>query len=215
MKKRSIKKQLIAQFYRGNILAFSISIFAALATGSLNLILSWFTQQLVDAASGAENALPLYALLKLIVGFIILCVGIKLLDYIAHPLYLKRAIQQYKDYAFNILVGKSISSFRDESTAAYVSALTNDTTSIEVNYLGMQFSMITMLVTFFGALIMMFCTSPLLTVISIGVTILPLIASLLTGGKLEAAEVRVSDCNRNFTAALHDCLSGFSVVKSF
>ena len=103
MKKRSIKKQLIAQFYRGNILAFSISIFAALATGSLNLILSWFTQQLVDAASGAENALPLYALLKLIVGFIILCVGIKLLDYIAHPLYLKRAIQQYKDYAFNIL----------------------------------------------------------------------------------------------------------------
>ena len=215
MKKRSIKKQLIAQFYRGNILAFSISIFAALATGSLNLILSWFTQQLVDAASGAENALPLYALLKLIVGFIILCVGIKLLDYIAHPLYLKRAIQQYKDYAFNILVGKSISSFRDESTAAYVSALTNDTTSIEVNYLGMQLSMITMLVTFFGALIMMFCTSPLLTVISIGVTILPLIASLWTGGKLEAAEVRVSDCNRNFTAALHDCLSGFSVVKSF
>ena len=215
MKKRSIKKQLIAQFYRGNILAFSISIFAALATGSLNLILSWFTQQLVDAASGAENALPLYALLKLIVGFIILCVGIKLLDYIAHPLYLKRAIQQYKDYAFNILVGKSISSFRDESTAAYVSALTNDTTSIEVNYLGMQLSMITMLVTFLGALIMMFCTSPLLTVISIGVTILPLIASLLTGGKLEAAEVRVSDCNRNFTAALHDCLSGFSVVKSF
>ena len=107
--------------------------------------MSWFTQQLVDAASGAENALPLYALLKLIVGFIILCVGIKLLDYIAHPLYLKRAIQQYKDYAFNILVGKSISSFRDESTAAYVSALTNDTTSIEVNYLGMQLSMITML----------------------------------------------------------------------
>ena len=215
MKKRSIKKQPIAQFYRGNILAFSISIFAALATGSLNLILSWFTQQLVDAASGAENALPLYTLLKLIVGFIILCVGIKLLDYIAHPLYLKRAIQQYKDYAFNILVGKSISSFRDESTAAYVSALTNDTTSMEVNYLGMQLSMITMLVTFLGALIMMFCTSPLLTVISIGVTILPLIASLLTGGKLEAAEVRVSDCNRNFTAALHDCLSGFSVVKSF
>ena len=172
MKKRSIKKQLISQFYRGNILAFCISIFAALASGFLNLILSWLTQQLVDAASGAKNALPLHTLLKISVGFIVLCVCLKLLDYMAQPRYLKRAVQQYKDYAFNILVGKSISSFRDESTAAYVSSLTNDTTSIEVNYLSKQLSMITMIVTFSGALIMMFCYSPLLTVIAIGATIL-------------------------------------------
>ena len=48
-----------------------------------------------------------------------------------------------------------------------------------------------------------------------GVTVLPLIASLLTGGQLQAAEKRVSDQNRDFTAALSDCLGGFSVVKTF
>lgn len=215
MKNKSIKKQLIAQFYRGNIPALSVSVFAALASGSLNLTISWITQQLIDAASGTDTALPLHTLLKICIGFIFLYIGLKLLDYMAQPRYLKRAVQQYKDYAFNILVEKNISSFRDESTAAYLSALTNDTISIENNYLGNQLSMITMMVTFFGAFIMMFWYSPLLTVIAVGVTALPLIASLLTGGRLAAAEVRVSDCNKNFTSALHDCLSGFSVVKSF
>lgn len=215
MKKRSIKKQLISQFYRGNIPALSLSVFAALAVGTLSLIISWITQQLIDAASGTDTALPLQTLLIICIGFIFLYIALKLLDYIAQPRYLKRAAQQYKDYAFNILVGKSISSFRDESTAAYVSALTNDVTTIENSYLSNQLSMITMIVTFAGALIMMFFYSPLLTVIAIGVTALPLIASLLTGDRLSAAQVRVSDCNRNFTAALHDCLSGFSVVKSF
>lgn len=215
MKKRSIKKQLISQFYSGNIPALSMSVFAALALGTLSLIISWITQQLIDAASGTDTALPLQTLLIICIGFIFLYIALKLLDYIAQPRYLKRAAQQYKDYAFNILVGKNISSFRDESTAAYVSALTNDVTTIENSYLSNQLSMITMMVTFAGALIMMFFYSPLLTVIAIGVTALPLIASLLTGDRLSAAQVRVSDCNRNFTAALHDCLSGFSVVKSF
>ena len=215
MKKTSVKNQLIAQFYRGNIPALSLSVFAALAIGTLSLIISWITQQLIDAASGTDTAMPLQTLLVICIGFIFLYIGLKLLDYMAQPRYLKRAVQQYKDYAFNILVGKSISSFHDESTAAYVSALTNDTTTIENSYLSNQLSMITMIVTFVGALIMMFFYSPLLTVIAIGVTALPLIASLLTGDRLSAAQVRVSDCNRNFTAALHDCLSGFSVVKSF
>ena len=62
---------------------------------------------------------------------------------------------------------------------------------------------------------MMLWSSPVMTAIAIGVTILPLVASLLTGNKLQEAEKRVSERNKDFTAALHDCLSGFSVVKSF
>lgn len=214
-KEKSLKKQLIGQFYKGNRLVLGVAVFAALTTGSLNLIVSWLSQQLIDAASGAENVLPLFTLLKMTFGFILLCLVISLLSFASEPCYLRRAMKQYKEYAFQTLVNKSISSFRDESTAGYVSALTNDSTSIQTNYLGNQLSMITMMVTFVGALVMMVWYSPLLTVIAIGVTILPLVASLLTGGQLEQAEIRVSDENKNFTAALQDCLSGFSVVKSF
>ena len=55
----------------------------------------------------------------------------------------------------------------------------------------------------------------MLTAISAGLTVLPLIASLMTGKQLQTAERRVSARNRDFTAALSDCLGGFSVVKTF
>ena len=40
---------------------------------------------------------------------------------------------------------------------------------------------------------MMLWYSPVMTAIAIGVTILPLVASLLTGNKLQEAEKRVSE----------------------
>ena len=57
--------------------------------------------------------------------------------------------------------------------------------------------------------------SPLMTLIAIGITVVPLIGSLLTGSRLAPAEEKVSSRNQEFTATLSDCLNGFSVVKSF
>ena len=215
MKNKPLKKQLSAQFYRRNIPVLCVAVFGALVSGSLNLILSWIMQQLIDAASGVPGALAIGTLAKISGGFVLLCVAAFLLDYISQPRFIERAMRQYKDFAFQKLTEKSISSFRDESTAAYLSALTNDAGSIEADYLAQQLSLITKTVTFIGALAMMLWYSPVMTAIAIGVTILPLVASLLTGNKLQEAEKRVSERNKDFTAALHDCLSGFSVVKSF
>lgn len=212
---KPLKKELSAQFYRGNCAVFALAVFAALGKGSLNLILSWVMQQLIDAASGVPEALPLSTLAEITAGFVLLCVVLCLLQYASEPRFIVRAMRQYKDLAFRKITEKSISSFREESTAAYLSALTNDSTSIEADYLSQQLSLITMSVTFFGALIMMIWYSPLLSAVAVGVTLLPLAASLLTGNRLQAAEKRVSDRNSDFTAALADCLSGFTVVKTF
>lgn len=212
---KPLKKELSAQFYRGNRAMFALAVFAALGKGSLNLILSWVMQQLIDAASGVPEALPLSTLAEITAGFVLLCVVLCLLQYASEPRFIVRAMRQYKDLAFRKITEKSISSFREESTAAYLSALTNDSTSIEADYLSQQLSLITMSVTFFGALIMMIWYSPLLSAVAVGVTLLPLAASLLTGNRLQAAEKRVSDRNSDFTAALADCLSGFTVVKTF
>ncbi len=215
MRNKPLKKQLTAQFYRRNIPLLCIAVFGALVSGSLNLILSWIMQQLIDAASGVPGALPIGTLAKISGAFVLLCVAAFLLDYVSQPRFIERAMRQYKDFAFQKLTEKSISSFRDESTATYLSALTNDANGIEADYLAQQLSLITKTVAFIGALAMMLWYSPLMTAIALGVTILPLVASLLTGSKLQAAEKRVSDRNKDFTAALHDCLSGFAVVKNF
>ena len=212
---RTLEKQLRAQFYRGNRGVFALAVFAALAGGTLNLIVTWLMQQLIDAASGAPGALPLAALAEITGGFVVLCAVLFLLKYASEPRFIARAMRQYKELAFQKLTEKSIASFRDESTAAYLSALTNDAASVEADYLAQQLAVITKTVTFFGALFMMLWYSPLLTAIAVGVTVLPLAASLLTGGRLQAAEKQVSERNRDFTAALSDCLSGFAVVKTF
>lgn len=212
---KALEKQLRAQFYRGNRGVFALAVFAALAGGTLNLIVTWLMQQLIDAASGAPGALPLAALAEITGGFVVLCAVLFLLKYASEPRFIARAMRQYKELAFQKLTEKSIASFRDESTAAYLSALTNDAASVEADYLAQQLAVITKTVTFFGALFMMLWYSPLLTAIAVGVTALPLAASLLTGGRLQAAEKQVSERNRDFTAALSDCLSGFAVVKTF
>ena len=215
MKNKPLKKQLIEQFYRGNIPILCLAVFASLASGSLNLILSWTMQQLIDTASGVPGALPIGLLAKLSGGFVLLCIAVCLLSYVSEPRFIRRAMRQYKEFAFQKLTEKSISSFRDESVATYLSALTNDANTIEADFLSQQLSVITKTVTFFGAIALMLWYSPLMTAIAIGVTILPLIASLLTGNQITAAERRVSDRNRDFTAALSDCLGGFAVVKTF
>lgn len=213
--KKSLEKQLRGQFFYKNIPIFCLAVFAALAAGSLNLILSWIIQQLMDTAAGKSGALSFRTLLLISAGFVLLCAGLSLLNYASQPRFLERAMRQYKDFAFKKLIGKSISSFRDESAAGYLSALTNDAASIETNYLAQMLAMITKAVTFIGALLLMCRYSLLMTAIAAGLTVLPLIASLLTGSRLQTVESRVSERNGEFTAALSDCLAGFTVVKNF
>ncbi len=68
---------------------------------------------------------------------------------------------------------------------------------------------------FAGALVLMFYYSPLLTFVSIGIAIIPIVASILTGGLVEKAEKKVSYKNESYVSTLRDALVGFSVIKSF
>ena len=215
MNSTSLKKQLVRQFYKKNVPALAIACFAAFVTASLNLIVSWIMQQIIDAASSVEGALSLNTLFIVSISFVLLCIVSYLLDYISQPRYICRAMLQYKDYAFQRLIERNISTFNRLNTATYLSALTNDAGSIEADYLAQLLSLLTKIVMFIGALCMMLLYSPLLTAISIAITLLPLISSILTGNRLEGVEKRISERNKEFTSNLEDSLSGFSVIKSF
>lgn len=212
---KSMKKQLISQFYRNNKFVFIMAIICTLVFSMLRLVLSWIMQQLIDIASGEPNAIPLTSLVIIIIGYLIVFVFVFMLTRFSQPKYIKQAIQQYKNYAFVKLTEKSTAAFYDESTAGYLSALTNDVVSIETDYLSQQLSVIRLVVTFVGALTMMIWYSPLMTAIALGLTVLPLVSSLLVGNQLKKAAQRVSDQNKFFTATLRECLDGFSVIKSF
>lgn len=108
-----------------------------------------------------------------------------------------------------------MSSFSLENTGRYISALTNDCTAIETDWLNKQFSLVTSLLSCVGALCMMVYYSPLLTLCTVALALLPLTASILTGGRLAREEKAVSEENERFVDTVKDLLSGFTVIKSF
>ena len=214
-KEVSAKRQLIASFYYKNRFPLAADAIAAVLGGICAVSVSWLMQQLIDTASGVEGARPLSELMIMSAGFLAFFLVCMMLDYGAKPRFVRRAMRQYRETAFAEITAKNIASFRKESTATYLSALTNDATSIETNYLSGTLEMINQMVNFVGALALMLWYSPLMTLIAAGITLVPLVASLLTGNRLAPAEQTVSERNKEFTATLSDCLNGFDVVKSF
>ena len=214
MKTKSVYVELKSQFHRDNYANFILAVIGAVLSGMMGMGVSWILGELLDTASGKGNH-SITELLWISWGVAVFFLFASFLNYYAKPRYVKKAMQNYKDTLFSKLTKKNISSFRNENTADYLSALTNDCTSIETNFVDKEFWFIYRMSSFFFALALMLFYSPLLTAVAIGVTFIPLLVSLMSGKKLAAGEVKVSEGNKSFTATNSDCLNGFSVVKSF
>ncbi|MCR5465220.1 MAG: ABC transporter ATP-binding protein/permease [Lachnospiraceae bacterium] len=215
MKKQTLFEELRSQFFVKNKGRLAVAALASVLGGTIGLMASWVLKTLTDTISGAEGALSLVQNLQVVGVFFVMAIVTFVMELYSQPAFIRKGMSQYKNFAFQKLTEKHITSFRDESTAAYLSALTNDAGSIEANYLSQLTKIFNLTVMFFGSIGMMVWYSPILTAVAVGVTILPLMASILTGSRLSAAEKRVSDRNKTFTATLADCLGGFAVVKSF
>ena len=203
------------QFYKGNIVYFIFALCETLLEAIGALLVSWLLQQLIDLIGGYETR---FDLLQLTMITLVLIVGIavaNMISYHSKPKFITQGISQYKEYVFGELTKKNISAFSGEYSSTYLSALTNDIQTIEQGYLWNTFSMLESLLTFIGAMVLMIWYSPLLTWIAIGLSLLPLFASILTGNKVAVEEKKVSDRNEAYTSTLRDSLGGFSVIKSF
>lgn len=205
----------IRQFYRGNGLCFALAMVQILLMTSSNLLISWMLQQIPDLIAGVDTGFSLSELALLTAAGIGMIALAYVCAYFAKPRLISRAMGQYKNHVYEKLMKKGISAFSGENTSLYVSALSNDAVTIENSYLGHLFTIIDQSLMCVSALGMMFFYSPLLTVISIGLSLLPISVSILAGNRVADAEKKVSDLNENYMAALKDSLVGFSVIKSF
>ena len=209
------RKQFITQFFVQNKINFGLAVLATIGLSLINLGISWLLQQVIDVMTGTGNTFDLLTLTYISIGLIGSILVIGWVNFQSKPKFNAQAMRQYKDYAFSLLTKKGINAFSSENTSVYLSALSNDTTNIEANYLNNTFTLVSQSLSFVGAFIMMIWYSPLLTLSAILLSLLPLLASLLAGNRLMSAEKNVSDRNASYVATLKDCLSGFSVVKSF
>lgn len=215
MKENASIRPYTRQFYRGNGWLLALAMVQTLLLTAANILISWLIQQIIDLTTGADVGFTLMQLVLLSLAGLGLEVLAFVFAYFSRPRFIARGIGQYKDYVFAQICRKGISAFSGESSSLYISALSNDAASIETNYLTNIFVIAANSVLCVGALAMMFWYSPLLTIISVGLSVLPLLASLSTGNLVAKAEKQVSDRNDAYMTTLKDSLLGFSVIKSF
>lgn len=217
MKTKQNKKknrEFIHQLYYKNRINFIVAIILTIAMSLLNLMISWLIQQIMDCTANQD----MQALVRSawIAASVVIAYTVANAVYRAvYPRFLQRAMQQYRDYAFSRLTQKSLRSFSKEGTALYVSALTNDCTSIENNYLAATFTLIELLFCFLGALIMMLYYSPVMLVLAVALSFLPVAVSMTAGNRLTEQEKEISKKNERFVSIVNELLSGFPVIKSF
>ena len=211
-KKKS--REFTHRLYYKNRINFIVTIILTIAMSSLNLIISWLIQQIMD--SMANQNMQSVVRCAWIAASVVIAYTVSNAVYRAvYPRFLQRAMQQYRDYAFSRLTQKSLRSFSKEGTALYVSALTNDCTLIENNYLAATFTLIELLFCFLGALIMMLYYSPVMLVLAVALSFLPVAVSMTAGNRLTEQEKEISKKNERFVSIVNELLSGFPVIKSF
>ena len=209
-KSREFRRRL---FYKNKI-CFIASVIMTIVMSFLNLMISWLIQQIMDSMAN-QNMQSVVRCAWIAASVVIAYTVANAVYRAVYPRFLQRAMQQYRDYAFSRLTQKSLRSFSKEGTALYVSALTNDCTSIENNYLAATFTLIEFLFCFLGALIMMLYYSPVMLVLAVALSFLPVAVSMTAGNRLTEQEKEISKKNERFVSIVNELLSGFPVIKSF
>ena len=210
---KALRRPFLRELFHENGFNLAMTLVSAALMAAGQLVISWLIKEIVDLISGISRFA--FGTLLMIAGSgLLLMVLAAVIDYIFLSRFRAKAMKQYREYVFLRLLGKGIQAFSGENSSLYLSALSNDVNIIERDFITPLQNVISTAITFVGALGLMLWYSPLLTLISIGFSLLPIIVSIVFGSKAEKAEKAVSDRKEHYTGMLKDTLTGFAVIKS-
>ena len=210
---RALRRPFLRELFRENRFNLAMTLVSAALMAAGELVISWLIKEIVDLISGTGRY-TFGALLAIAEGGLALMALAAGIDYTFLSRFRAKAMKQYREYVFSRLLDKGIRAFSGENSSLYLSALSNDMNTIERDFITPLQNIISTALAFAGALGLMLWYSPLLTLISIGFSLLPVIVSIVFGSKAEKAEKAVSDRKEHYTGMLKDTLTGFAEIKS-
>lgn len=207
-------KKFKLQIYKDNKLNLVMTILVCLLTTLFNLAIAFLLKDLTDIAfSGTTKDLKHLVLSYLaLIGFLVV---VLLISRHFKNNYIKNAVYHYKKFAFDKLLQKNINNFDKEVTGKYISIFTNDIESISTYYISGKMNIIVQVMTFIGGIAAMAYLNWILTICVLGVSLLPMLVSVIFSNTLQKNEKEVSDRNESFMSLIKDLMTGFSVIKSF
>ena len=211
---KKLNKELYRTPFSNGKKWFLISMISMVILSAYNLIISWLLQKIIDLAAGIDKT-PFYQLaLVSLVSFLVFIVFYFIFRY-AHPKFLQTLSTSYKDLLFAKILRNNSSLVSEIGSGQVLSKLSNDLKSIEENYFDFYITLIDIGISFIGAIVLMLWYSPVLTMVAIALSILPLLASIPASKEITKTEKNLSKKNAEFMEFMRDTLSGFSVIKSF
>ncbi|MFU0536565.1 ABC transporter ATP-binding protein [Gardnerella swidsinskii] len=207
-------KNYVKLFFKENKLVAFLSMIVFIALSMIFTAISWILQIIFDYMSG-KGSYSLTTILLLVVSFMLAISLIFALKRSAYPRFLEKAMNQYKESVIKKLLQKSYSDFSLANSGTYLSVLTNDCERIQEKYLKKIFDFVQDVLMLVSSLALMIYYSPLLTVIALIISVLPMACSILTANGIATREEQVSKSNESYTALTKDVLNGVSVIKSF
>lgn len=193
---------------------FLISMISMVILSAYNLIISWLLQKIIDLAAGIDKT-PFYQLaLVSLLSFLVFIVFYFIFRY-AHPKFLQTLSTSYKDLLFAKILRNNSRMVSEIGSGKFLSKLSNDLKSIEEHYFDFYITLIDIGISFVGAIVLMLWYSPVLTMVAIALSILPLLVSIPASKEITKTEKNLSKENAGFMEFMRDTLSGYSVIKSF
>ncbi|MDK4202549.1 ABC transporter ATP-binding protein/permease [Bacillus velezensis] len=209
-----MNEKISKSIYKKNIGLFILSCLLGIMTSILFIALAIILQKFIDYSinKDIDNIIKVttVSVILLPLGAVGMYVG-----YAVKNLYTKRATLNLKNTLVENILRLDMRSFNKESNGTYISRLSNDITIIQNDYIKGTVEIFVQLAMLVGGVLAMFIINSFLALSILLTCIIPLAVSSIFNNRMQKAQGKVAEQNKNYVSFIKDILSGNQVVKSF
>lgn len=191
------------------LLAFGVIVCSAILEGYLSI----YMMKIVDSTiAGNKDLFKEQAKTLLIIAALLLPTSI--LSSYTLGLYKKKALVAIKGDYIKEVFDKNINEFQRDNNAKYLSAITNDMNTIEINYINGILEAGRNIIRFILAVAIIAFISPWALAIGLGISILSTLLAVFLGKPLQKHHNQRSELFEGYTSYIKEVLGAFHIIKS-
>lgn len=149
-----------------------------------------------------------------LLGCAVMLVPLAIIVAFTKAYYRKRANLILKDYYIKGIFDKNISSFQKENTAKYISGLTNDFNTLDINLIDSIYVVGNMICNFIVGVWIISTVTPWILLVAVGVIMINILISATTSKPIAHQTKERSDLFEGYTSYIKEVLGAFHIIKS-